>query len=57
MDKIKMTFGYVGYTLLVIATLDLLVVMYTMFVVGMGCDVINIPFWDNQIRFIINLLS
>ena len=57
MDKIKMTFGYVGYTLLVIATLDLLVVMYTMFVVGMGGNVINIPFWDNQIRFIINLLS
>lgn len=57
MDKIKMTFGYVGYTLLVIATLDLLVVVYTMFVVGMGGDVISIPFWDNQIRFIINLLS
>ena len=49
-----MTFGYVGYTLLVIATLDLLVVMYTMFVVGMGGNVINIPFWDNQIRFIIS---
>ena len=57
MNKIKMTFEIVGYTLLVSATLDLLVVFYTMFVVGMGGDVINIPFWDNQIRFIINLLS
>ncbi|MDQ3158787.1 MAG: hypothetical protein M3P98_01455 [bacterium] len=57
MLEAKSVFGMISKGLIVLAVMDLGIVMITMMAIMAGDQVQHIPFWDAQIRFIINAIA
>lgn len=50
-------FNFVLYVLLSLVILDVLILGVTIVAVASGSEVTHIPFWDSQIKFVVNLLN
>lgn len=56
MNKMKIINTVVD-VVLILMVIDAAIVLYSLFVVGMGGEVIDIPFWTMQMAFVANLLG
>lgn len=49
--------NYVFHVCSVLVLMDIIMVLLTIYAIGMGADVQHIDFWDSQIKFLVNLIS